>query len=62
MSQISISSDSEGEFNVEEILNKRIRNGKPEYLIKWDGFEGQNTWEPLSNLKYVINMVQEFDK
>ena len=35
MSQISISSDNEEEFVVEEILEKRMHDGHPEYLIKW---------------------------
>lgn len=62
MSQISISSDSGDEFVVEQILDRRQHKGRMEYLIKWQGFENQNTWEPLANLKYVQNMVVEFDK
>ena len=32
------------DFTVEKILNKRIRNGSIEYLLKWKGFdETENT-------------------
>jgi hypothetical protein len=38
-------------WEVEEILDKRIRYNKVEYLIKWFGFDTcNNTWEKLKNL------------
>jgi len=43
--------EPEEEYTVEKILDKRIRGGKTEYLIKWEGYpDSENTWEPEDNL------------
>ena len=50
------------EFEVEEIIGRRVNNGRVEYKIKWEGFPmSQSTWEPLRNLKNVIDMIDEYD-
>lgn len=44
--------DDEEMFTVEEILDKRVVNGKVEYYIKWAGYShSDNTWEPEVNLE-----------
>jgi hypothetical protein len=50
-------------YNVEKILDKRDINGKVEYKIKWEGYpNSQCTWEPMSNLESVKELVEEYEK
>lgn len=48
---------------MEKILDKKKEGKKTLYRVKWEGFsENEATWEPLSNLSNVKEMVQEFEK
>jgi transposase InsO family protein len=43
--------DGETEYDVEAILNSRVRYRRIEYLVKWRGYNtGHNSWEPHYNL------------
>jgi hypothetical protein len=49
------------EYEVEEILNHRIRRGKRQYLIKWLGYpQDDNTWEPEENLLNAKEILKEY--
>ena len=40
------------EYEVEDILEKRMISGEAHYLVKWRGYDtSENTWEPRENLK-----------
>lgn len=39
------------EYEVEKILNKRVKKRKIEYLVKWKNWSSDyNSWEPTTNL------------
>lgn len=49
-------------YNVEKILDRRVRHGRLEYFLKWQGCpDSQNTWEPFSNLNCSL-LVSEFEE
>ena len=51
------------EYEVEKIVDKRIKNGKVEYKIKWVGYSMQEcTWEPLKNLENIKKMIDDYNE
>ena len=51
------------EYEVEEVLDSRLKRGKLEYLVKWSGYtEDHNTWEPESNLENSKESINDFHK
>lgn len=56
------SSPEEEEYEVEAIVEKRLKRGKVEYLIKWKGWShDDNTWEPKANLD-CEKIIENFEK
>ncbi|XP_055682263.1 chromobox protein homolog 1-like [Lutzomyia longipalpis] len=58
---VSSDSDEENEYQVESIRERRMKKGRVEYYIKWEGYpEEENTWEPIDNLD-CPELIAEFE-
>jgi transposase InsO family protein len=52
--------DGEEQYEVEQILDSRIRYRRLEYLVKWKGYDdGHNSWEPHYNV-HAPDVVADF--
>jgi len=50
-----------GEYEVESILDLRIRDGQMYYYVKWKGWSSEmNTWEPRNNLANCTHKLEKF--
>ena len=54
-------------YEVEKVLNFRIRSTKREYHIKWAGTDArgrpwEDTWEPMENLVGCAAQIREYEK
>ena len=50
-------------YAVNDILDRRIRNDKPQYLISWKDYGPEdNTWEPLENLADCMELVEHYER
>ena len=53
----------EYEYEVENILSKKIKNGKTYYKVKWKNYSKEEaSWEPEENLKNAPAIVSEFEE
>ena len=49
------------EWEVEKILNKKIR-GVEKYLVQWKGFMAEgDTWKRRENLKNAGDLIEKFE-
>ncbi len=50
------------EWEVDEIIGKRKRSRRIEYLVKWKNcLKEDNSWEPVSNLTNSTDLVRRFE-
>ena len=51
--------NEEPEWEVEAILDYRVRYGRGQFLVKWKDYPAsENSWEPIEGLKHAEEMVQ----
>ena len=51
------------EYEIERILNSRIRRGFKEYLIRWKGYDStEDTWEPASAMTNAAEAIADYDR
>ncbi|CAI6370072.1 unnamed protein product [Macrosiphum euphorbiae] len=54
--------EQEDEYIVDKIVDKRLRNNKVEYLLKWKVYdEADNTWEPKKHL-LCEELIRDFEQ
>lgn len=54
------SDEDEDEWEVEAIVDKRIRRGRVQYLVKWRGWPGDPTWEFAENCQ-CFNLIAAYE-
>ena len=58
-----MSASEEEEYTVEAVLAKRVVEGKPQYKVKWQGYdESEATWEPLENCEGCEGLISAFEE
>ena len=53
--------EEEGVYEVEVVLDKRVKKGKLEYYVKWKHYD-EWTWEPMAHLDNFKNLFEDFEK
>jgi len=53
----------EEEYEVEEIIGKRVKSGKVQYLVKWLGYpRNESTWEFTEDLDHAAEAIQDYEQ
>lgn len=49
-------------YIVESIIDKRMKNNKNQYLVKWKDYSSdENTWEPEDNIN-CKELIEQFEE
>ena len=52
----------EGEYEVEQLLNRRTLHGRTYYLVRWQGHDSTaDTWEPVEHLTHCQERIAEYE-
>jgi hypothetical protein len=54
--------DGKEVYKVEEILHSCVYRRQFQYLIKWVGYPGEDTWKPVANLNKAKAAINKFHK
>ena len=55
--------DNSDDFEVEKVVDSRMRKGVRQYQVKWKGYdESENTWEPAEHLRGSTEAVGQYEK
>lgn len=50
-------------YPVEDVLDRKLDDGKVYYLVKWKGFsQEQATWQRANNLKYIKPLIKRYNE
>ena len=53
--------EESGEYEVEKIIDSRLKRGKLQYLIKWKNYPiEESTWEPEDHLERAKSTITKF--
>ena len=56
-----VTDEGDKEFEVNYVVNSRLKYGKLEFLVHWKGYQDEDcTWEPESNLKRSRDVINDF--
>jgi hypothetical protein len=53
--------EDQQEYEVSRILDRRELGGRVEYLIEWEGYPGEDTWEPKHHLTGCTILLEQFE-
>jgi hypothetical protein len=55
--------EGNSEYTVEAVLDSRMRRGKLQYLVKWEGYpREESSWEPEEHLQNSEEFIEDFHR